>query len=52
MSLVNQAYQNQGYNYIGANWEDMNQFLSQYDFTLALNFNNTEFIWLYQFIRI
>jgi len=36
----------QGYNYSGAKWENMNQFLSQYDFTLALNSNNTEFIWL------
>ena len=25
----------------------MNQFLNQYDFTLALNSNSTEFIWLY-----
>ena len=25
----------------------MNQFLNQYDFTLALNSNNAEFIWLY-----
>ena len=35
------------FDYNKANWEDMNQFLSQYDFTLALNSNNTEFIWLY-----
>jgi len=37
----------QGYDYNGTNWEDMNQFLSQYDFTLALNSNNSEFIWLH-----
>lgn len=35
------------FDYNKTNWEDMNQFLSQYDFTLALNSNNTEFIWLY-----
>jgi len=33
--------------YSNANWEDMNHFLSQYDFTLALNSDNIEFIWFY-----
>ena len=30
----------------------MNQFLNQYDFTLALNSNTAEFIWLYLKIAI
>ena len=30
--------------YSKANWDGMNQFLNQYDFTLALSSNNTEFI--------
>ena len=33
--------------YNKVNWEDMNQFLIEYDFTLALNSKNVEFIWLY-----
>ena len=33
--------------YKNANWKDMNHFLSQYDFTLALNSDNIEFIWFY-----
>ena len=33
--------------YNHANWENMNQFLYEYDFTLALSLNNTEFIWSY-----
>ena len=33
--------------YNHANWENMNQFLYEYDFTLALSSNNTEFIWSY-----
>ena len=37
----------QRYNYSNVNWEEMNHFLSQYDFTVALNSNNTEFIWFY-----
>jgi len=45
MSLVNLPKHTSNHN--GANWEDMNQFLNQYDSTLALNSNNTEFIWLY-----
>ena len=37
----------QRFNYNNANWEDMNHFLSQYDFTLALNSNDPEFIRLF-----
>jgi len=37
----------QTFDYNNANWQDMNQFFNQYNFTLALNSNNTEFIWLY-----
>ena len=37
----------QRFDYNNANWEDINLFLSQYDFKLALNSNNPEFIWLY-----
>ena len=47
MSLSNLQKHEQGYNNNSANWDDMNQFLSQYNFTLALNSNNAEFIWLY-----
>ena len=36
----------QRFDYNNANWEDINLFLSQYDFKLALNSNNPEFIWL------
>ena len=43
-----QTYKNtQRFDYNNANWEDINLFLSQYDFKLALNSNNPEFIWLY-----
>ena len=32
------------FDYNHANWDDINQFLYQYDFILALSSNNTEFI--------
>lgn len=35
------------FDYNHADWHNMNQFLYQYDFTLALSSNNTEFIWSY-----
>ena len=38
---------NTGLDYNHAYWENMNQFLYEYDFTLALSSNNTEFIWSY-----
>ena len=38
---------NQRLDYSRVNWDGMDQFLNQYDFTLALNSNNAGFIWLY-----
>ena len=35
------------YDFSNVQWDDMNQFFNQYDFTLALNSSNTEFIWSY-----
>jgi len=37
----------QRFDYNHANWEDLNQFLTQYNFTSALNSDNSEFIWNY-----
>ena len=35
------------YDFSNVQWDDMNQFFNQYNFTLALNSSNTEFIWSY-----
>ena len=35
------------YDFSNVQWDDMNQFFNQYDFTLALNSSNTESIWSY-----
>ena len=37
----------QKFDYNNTSWDDMNEFFTQYDFVLALNSSNTEFIWLF-----